>query len=166
MTSPATMPRMWTLLALSCALTDATPADAPADARAPSTQRERPGRPDRGDQERPGAPSSADGGVEAAIHIAKPASGATVTPGGELVASGDAMVYEGRLHLCLKAGGRDDCLVFESVTASSAAPARGDWSTLLQVPSEGLEAPVVLEAFTYSARDGSQANTARVELSL
>lgn len=96
------------------------------------------------------------------IVITAPAERYAVTPG-TLSASGTAIAWEGRLTVQLKAG--DELLDEQHVTASAAAPARGDWTVELTVPAGQSGGPWTIQAFTRSARDGSIQDAATVDLS-
>ncbi|MCP4805337.1 MAG: hypothetical protein GY913_00665 [Proteobacteria bacterium] len=94
------------------------------------------------------------------IVITAPAVGHAVTPG-PLMVSGTAIAWEARLTVQLSQG--DEVLDSQGVSASAAAPARGDWSVDLTVPEER-SGRFKVRAFTHSAKDGTMQDVVVVDL--
>lgn len=134
------------VLALLLACTDPTPAVDPAVA--PPEQPTQP----------TGSFQSESGAVE--VHTPPPA---TVLGVGPFEVAGAASVWEGRLNVRLLHNKLQ--LDLQHVSATTSAPARGDWSATLTAP-EGHAGPAVVEAWTTAAKDGAPENLVRLPVVL
>ena len=96
------------------------------------------------------------------ITIKHPREGAVVAR--DLVsAKGTATAFEGRINVRVRQG--DTVLVGQSVQVSTGAPDVGTWMVQLQLPADA-RGDAVLEAYTTSAKDGSEQNVVGVSISL
>jgi Immunoglobulin-like domain of bacterial spore germination/Sporulation and spore germination len=102
----------------------------------------------------PGEPLVRDHGVRLApIALLAPVPGATV-PGGRLVVTGEASVFEGNVSLRLRDG--DGRVMAQGyTTAATGAPGRGPFSGALSFTAPGSPQRWTLEVFEVSAEDGS-----------
>ena len=96
------------------------------------------------------------------LSIKHPREGAVVTRD-LLSAKGTATAFEGRINVRLRQG--DTVLVGESVQVSSGAPDEGTWMVQLQLPADA-QGAAVFEAYTTSAKDGSEQNVVGVNVTL
>ncbi len=117
---------------------------------------------DAGDAEAGDEDVEADDSSDDLIVIKHPREGAVVTRD-LLSAKGTATAFEGRINLRLRQG--DDVLVGQSVQVSAGAPEEGTWMVQLQIPAEA-QGEAVLEAYTTSAKDGSEQNVVGVTVTL
>ncbi|MCB9760625.1 MAG: Gmad2 immunoglobulin-like domain-containing protein [Alphaproteobacteria bacterium] len=97
------------------------------------------------------------------VAIAAPAEGARLAAG-PFTISGTAKVWEGQLTVRL-VDAAGEVLDTQAVTADAAAPGQGSWSATLTVP-EGATGAATIEAFTRSAKDGSEENKVAVAVTL
>src|SRR5207237_8772507 len=93
------------------------------------------------------------------ILIDSPAAGATVPA--DIHVSGSAQVFEATLVVELLRG--ETVLERKTVTASTGAPERGTFSTVLHAPSAGAATVV---AFSPSAEDGSEQHRVAVPVTV
>jgi hypothetical protein len=96
--------------------------------------------------------------AEAPIFVRTPARDSTVTS--PVTVSGTAVVFEASFLVEIHAGGK--LLSTQTIDASVGGPARGTWSTTLNLPP----GPVQLLFFEPSAEDGSHLHTTEVDLTV
>ncbi|GEM_PF-5160371 len=107
-------------------------------------------------------PEAESGETNGPITIAVPREGTAVTRS-LLSARGTATAFEGRINVRVRQG--DTVLVSTTVAASAGAPEQGAWTVQLQLP-EGASGAAVLEAYTTSAKDGSEQDVVGVNVTL
>ncbi|MCB9746163.1 MAG: Gmad2 immunoglobulin-like domain-containing protein [Alphaproteobacteria bacterium] len=145
---------MWLLLLFACS-------SPPAPPEAPSgTPIEAPSAPPAPRPARPGAVNDAE---QWPIFVQEPLPG-VILASGPIEVRGRAQVWEGRLSVQLLAPG-GEVLDEQHVSATVAAPARGDWAATLE-PPKGFVGPATVQAFSSSAKDGAPENLYKVPVVL
>lgn len=99
---------------------------------------------------------------QAPIELTAPGPG-TLLSAGELLVTGTASVWEGRLEVVLLAG--DEVLDQAAVSAGVGAPGRGSFTAPLTVPS-GRGGPGLVRAYARSAADGAPVHAVEVPIQL